>query len=117
VTLFRGDVLPLLRLDEVFGWNDAKNRKSESLYMVVVKFSGMRVGLIVEELLEQQELVVKSLDHFIGASNGITGASILGDGRVVLILDVTSLIRVTITERKNGSNINTRLSLSRPSIK
>jgi two-component system chemotaxis sensor kinase CheA len=117
VTLFRGDVLPLLRLDEVFGWNDAKNRKSESLYMVVVKFSGMRVGLIVEELLEQQELVVKSLNHFIGASNGITGASILGDGRVVLILDVTSLIRVTITERKNGSNINTRLSLSRPSIK
>ena len=113
VTLFRGDVLPLLRLDEVFGWSNKDNRSSEALHMVVVKFSGTRVGLVVEELLEQQELVVKSLDHFIGASNGITGASILGDGRVVLILDVTSLIRGTITENQNNSNIKIKSLLSK----
>jgi two-component system chemotaxis sensor kinase CheA len=112
VTLFRGDVLPLLRLDEVFGWSDEKTRNNQTLHVVVVKYSGTRVGLVVEELLEQQELVVKSLDHFIGTSNGITGASILGDGRVVLILDVTSLIRGTITERQNGDNIKTRILTS-----
>jgi chemotaxis protein histidine kinase CheA len=64
-------------------------------------------------LLEQQELVVKSLDHFVGASNGITGASILGDGRVVLILDVTSLIRGTITQRQNGVNIKAKTLISK----
>jgi two-component system chemotaxis sensor kinase CheA len=112
VTLFRGDVLPLLRLGEVFGWSDEKTRNNQTLHVVVVKYSGTRVGLVVEELLEQQELVVKSLDHFIGTSNGITGASILGDGRVVLILDVTSLIRGTITERQNGDNIKTRILTS-----
>ncbi|MBN1162083.1 MAG: chemotaxis protein CheA [Dehalococcoidales bacterium] len=116
VTLFRGDVLPLLRLDEVFGWSDKNNRSGEALHMVVVKFSGSRVGLVVEELLEQQELVVKSLDHFIGESNGITGASILGDGRVVLILDVASLIRGAITER-NNNKIKIKSSVSRLSIK
>jgi two-component system chemotaxis sensor kinase CheA len=113
VTLFRGDVLPLLRLDEVFGWSDAKNRNNEALHVVVVKYSGTRVGFVVEELLEQQELVVKSLDHFVGASNGITGASILGDGRVVLILDVTSLIRGTITQRQNGVNIKAKTLASK----
>ncbi|MBN1693331.1 MAG: chemotaxis protein CheA [Dehalococcoidales bacterium] len=117
VTLFRGDVLPLLRLDEVFGWSDENNRNNEALHIVVVKYAGTRVGLVVEELLEQQELVVKSLDHFIGASKGITGASILGDGRVVLILDITSLIRGTIIERQNGDNIKTRILTSRAGTK
>jgi two-component system chemotaxis sensor kinase CheA len=103
VTLFRGNVLPLLRLDEVFGWQTEENRKNEAIYVVVVKYSGTQIGFIVDALLEQQELVVKSLDQFIGGSNGITGASILGDGKVVLILDVASLIRGAITERQNGN--------------
>jgi two-component system, chemotaxis family, sensor kinase CheA len=103
VTLFRGNVLPLLRLDEVFGWQTQENRNNKALYVVVVKYSGTQIGFIVDALLEQQELVVKSLDQFIGGSNGITGASILGDGKVVLILDVASLIRGAIADRQNGN--------------
>ena len=117
VTLFRGDVVPLLRLDEVFGWKTDDNRNNEALYMVVVKFSGTQVGFVVDALLKQQELVVKSLDHFVGANNGITGASILGDGKVVLILDVTSLIRGTITDRQNGGNKKKNPTVARLSIK
>jgi two-component system chemotaxis sensor kinase CheA len=117
VTLFRGDVLPLLRLDEVFGWKTKDNRNNEAFHVVVVKFSGTRVGIVVDALLEQQDLVVKTLDHFVGANNGITGASILGDGRVVLILDVASLIRGTITERQNGSNKKKSLAAARLGIK
>lgn len=117
VTLFRGDVLPLLRLDEVFGWKTKDNRNAEAFHVVVVKFSGTRVGLVVDALLEQQDLVVKTLDHFVGANNGITGASILGDGRVVLILDVASLIRSTIIERQNGNNKKKGLAAARLSNK
>jgi len=102
VTMFRSNVLPLLRLDEIFGWNNGE--KNHVSYVVVVKFAGTQVGLIVDALLEQQELVVKSLDHFIGGSNGITGASILGDGRVVLILDVASLVRGAVTERRGAQS-------------
>jgi two-component system chemotaxis sensor kinase CheA len=100
VTIFRGSVLPLLRLDEIFGWENGSKKGKEATYVVVVKFAGTQVGLTVDALLEQQELVVKSLDRFIGGSNGITGASILGDGKVVLILDVASLVRGSVTERR-----------------
>jgi two-component system chemotaxis sensor kinase CheA len=101
VALFRGGVLPLIQLDEVFGWETEEINDDNTIYVVVVKFSGTQVGVIVDALLEQQELVVKSLDQFIGGSNGITGASILGDGKVVLILDIATLIRGVVTETQD----------------
>jgi two-component system chemotaxis sensor kinase CheA len=104
VAVFRGNVLPLLRLEEIFGWETEEKQRDEAIYVLIVKFGGTQVGLTVDALLEQQELVVKSLDHFIGGSNGITGASILGDGRVVLILDVASLVRDSVMERRNGGS-------------
>lgn len=104
VTLFRGGVLPLLRLGVFFGWEDDAEKKTEAKYVVVVKAYGTHVGITVDALLEQQELVVKSLDKSV-RNNIITGASILGDGRVGLILDVPSLIKSAIAERHNTNNI------------
>jgi two-component system, chemotaxis family, sensor kinase CheA len=101
VALYRGGVLPLIQLDEVFGWETEEINDDNTIYVVVVKFFGTQVGVIVDALLEQQELVVKSLDQFIGGSNGITGASILGDGKVVLILDIAALIRGVVTETQD----------------
>lgn len=112
VTMFRGNVLPLLRLGEVFGWESGE-RKSGDIYVVVVKYAGTQVGITVDALLEEQELVVKSLDSFIGGGNGITGASILGDGTVVLILDVASMVRDSIKELKKG---NGKKGTCRPAI-
>ncbi len=111
VTLFRKNVLPLLRLDEVFGWETDTSQISDIEYVVVTKYSGTTVGITVDALLEQQELVVKSIDQFVGGSNGITGASILGDGRVVLILDVASLIR-GVVEVQSGRGQGIPVSLS-----
>ena len=105
VTLFRGSVLPLLRLGVVFGWEAETARNGDATYMVVVRVSGTQVGITVDALLEEQELVVKSLDQFVGGNNSITGASILGDGRVVLILDVASLVRSAVKERHNGNGL------------
>jgi len=102
VTMFRGNILPLLRLNEVFGWEAEADKDATAFYVVVVRYADVQVGLIVDALREQQELVVKSLDQFIGVSNGFTGASILGNGTVVLILDVSSLIKSVVVERQNS---------------
>ena len=102
VTLFRGNVLPLLRLSSIINWNVETTGTDCMNHIVVVKACEKQVGIIVDKLIGQQEIVVKSLDQFIGGVNGISGASILGDGQVVLILDVNSLVKSTITEYQNG---------------
>jgi len=106
VTLFRGNILPLVRLNEAFGWEaeveTGADKAASADYIVVVRYSGTQVGIIVDALLEQQELVVKSLDDFVGGNNNFSGASIMGDGTVVLIIDVASLIKSVVTERQNA---------------
>ena len=61
---------------------------------MIVKFGEKLVGLAVDELTELQEIVVKSLGQYIGNVKGIAGASVLGDGRVVLILDISTLMNL-----------------------
>lgn len=100
VTLYRGSILPLLRLSSIFKWDSGTAGRGVH-HIVVVKSYEMQVGIIVDELIGQQEIVVKSLDQFIGGSNGISGASILGDGQVALILDINSLVVSTIAETQN----------------
>jgi two-component system, chemotaxis family, sensor kinase CheA len=99
VTMYRGNILPLLRMEEAFGWQNDDKKETAEHYVVVVKYAGTQVGLVVDALLEQQELVLKSLDEFVGGNNSFSGASIMGDGTVVLILDVTSLIKGVLMER------------------
>jgi len=89
---FRGSVLHLLDLAEIFGI-PSKSRTGEStnLTFVVVRVGGMKVGLIVDRLIGEHEVVIKSLGSFFGDIKGIAGATILGDGRVALIVDCGSL--------------------------
>ena len=90
VTNIRGRVLPLVRLGNLFGLPLIENGK---LHNVVIVQSGNRErGIMVDALLGQQEIVIKALDEYIGTSVGIAGATILGDGRVVLIMDVIELM-------------------------
>ena len=60
--------------------------------MVIVQSGNREMGIVVDSLLSQQEIVIKALDDYVGISKGIAGATILGDGKVVLILDVLELI-------------------------
>jgi two-component system, chemotaxis family, sensor kinase CheA len=99
VAMFRGNILPLLRMDEAFGWGCVEKKEAAEQYVVVVRYAGTQVGFVVDALLEQQELVLKSLDEFVGGNNSFSGASIMGDGTVVLILDVASLIKSVLVER------------------
>jgi len=94
VISFRGDYLPLLRLYELFGAEPRSRAIHEGL-VVVVEGEGQRVGLFVDDLRGQQQVVIKSLEANYGHVPGISGATILGDGAVALILDVPGLIRST----------------------
>ncbi len=102
VTLYRGNVLPLIRLSSIFKMDTAAADAGDTTHIVIVKASNTQVGIIVDTLIGQQEIVVKALDQFIGGVNGISGASILGDGQVVLILDINSLINSNLNETQNN---------------
>ncbi|HXZ58777.1 MAG TPA: chemotaxis protein CheA [Steroidobacteraceae bacterium] len=94
VISFRGDYLPLLRLHELFGV-EPRSRAVHDGLVVVVEGDGQRVGLFVDDLRGQQQVVIKSLETNYGQVPGVSGATILGDGSVALILDVPGLIRST----------------------
>lgn len=95
--VLRGSVLPLLRLSNIFDFNHVDERKA---FVVVVSFGGNKVGFIVDSLVGEREIVVKTLGNYISSARGISGATILGDGRVALIVDVPSLINMIIREQK-----------------
>jgi two-component system chemotaxis sensor kinase CheA len=93
---FRGDYLPIVRLHEVFGVKPHACALHEGL-IVVAEGDGRRIGLFVDDLLGQQQVVIKSMETNYGPIDGVAGATILGDGSVALILDLTGLIRVAAT--------------------
>ncbi|HWJ02829.1 MAG TPA: chemotaxis protein CheA [Verrucomicrobiae bacterium] len=91
----RGSTLPLISLYNHFGLEES-NVSDDVLYVVVVGFGEKRLGLVVNGLQGQQEIVIKSLGDFLSNVQGFSGATIGGDGRVTLILDVGSLIHDTL---------------------
>ncbi|MDR1699729.1 MAG: chemotaxis protein CheA [Lachnoclostridium sp.] len=87
----RGTVIPIVRLTEVLD-TDPQEKDPSNLIVVVVKKGNQYVGLVIDKLLGQQETVIKSLDHHITNEKLFSGATILGDGEVALILDTNTLI-------------------------
>jgi two-component system chemotaxis sensor kinase CheA len=90
----RGEHLPIVKLDEVVGLERGAAPAPEPLCLVV-EVDNRRAALMVDKLVGQQQLVVKSLESNLHSVPGVAGATILGDGRVSLILDVNSIARVT----------------------
>ncbi|MCM1245679.1 MAG: chemotaxis protein CheA [Roseburia sp.] len=89
----RGSVIPIIRMNMVVEMEDyEKNSEDESEVVVVVKKGEKRLGIVVDNLLGQQETVIKSLGHHITNAKLFSGATILGDGEVALILDTNTLI-------------------------
>jgi two-component system chemotaxis sensor kinase CheA len=94
----RKSVLSLLRLGEEFGVSESAvssvNAKSSDreIYVVVVALAEKKIGIVVDDLFGQEEVVIKSLGDYQLGYKGISGATITGDGKVVLIIDVASMI-------------------------
>jgi two-component system, chemotaxis family, sensor kinase CheA len=96
----RGEVLGVTQLRELlqFSEGQAKREPGVDLPVVVVSAGGRRMGLIVDSLIRRQEVVIKPLAPYLASLPGISGASIMGDGGVVLILDPLELITLAVQE-------------------
>ncbi len=95
----RNEVLPLVRMCDVTGLESVEQKKSELNYVVVVTSGDTKVGIVVDAVIEPQEIVVKSLGNYLGDVRGVSGASILGDGNVALIIDIPTTVNMA---RQNG---------------
>ena len=104
------NLIPIVRLNEKFGSNaNISNAAPGGAGVVVIAKAGeSMIGLMVDSLLEPQEIVVKSLGKYMGDIKGIAGATILGDGRVALILDVASLVRTAKNDTKEPDLVGIR---------
>ncbi|MDD7403904.1 MAG: chemotaxis protein CheA [Butyribacter sp.] len=87
----RGSVIPLIHLDQLLGVEPG-DFEPESLTVVIVKKGDRQAGLVVDNLIGQQEIVIKSIGDYIHCSKLIGGATILGDGEIALILEVNTLV-------------------------
>jgi two-component system chemotaxis sensor kinase CheA len=99
VVIVRTATLPLLRLHRLFGLTPAADDPTHGI-AVIVEHEGRRAALLADSLAGQQQIVVKSLDTGFGRPDGTTAATILGDGRVALILDVPGLMRLASNGRR-----------------
>ncbi|CAG0969696.1 chemotaxis protein CheA [Geobacter sp.] len=97
VLKLRDSVLPLMRLQKIFNVQPSE-RSRTACYVVIVGVAEKRVGLVVSRLLGQQEVAIKSLGKYLANLPGIAGSTILGDGRVTLIIDPAGLL-----ENSDGS--------------
>lgn len=99
----RDEYLPIVRMHEVFGIDNPRTTDVQEGIVVVVEASGRKCGLFVDDLLGQQQVVIKSLEANYGKVDGISGATILGDGSVALIIDIPGLMRLA----KDSNNLTT----------
>ncbi len=103
VIQLRERTLPLARIERIFrlappeGWRPGSGRADGSLYVVVVGMGERSVGIVVDELLGQQDVVIKSVGELLKGIRGIAGAADLGNQQTILVLDVGSLIDEAIT--------------------
>ncbi len=95
----RGKVLPFIQARKLFGIDDVRGRRENIL---VVRYAGQRAGLVVDELMGEAQTVIKPLGKLFQAVKGIGGSTILGDGRVALILDVPGLLQHVHREAIDG---------------
>lgn len=91
VCMLRGELIPLIRLQDILDTPDAINHQLEELDVVVLRIGDRLVGCVVDGLIRQQDVVIKSLGGYLGSVKGIAGATILGDGKVALIIDIRAV--------------------------
>ncbi|WP_252346179.1 MULTISPECIES: chemotaxis protein CheW [unclassified Paludibacterium] len=88
----RGEYLPIVALGKMFHVPDARHEPTEAI-LIIVESDDTRVALLVDDLIGQQQFVVKNLETNYHKVEGLSGATIMGDGHVALILDVTTIVR------------------------
>lgn len=101
----RDDNVPILPIYQLFNL-EADNRELHKALLVVVEADGQKVGLMVDDLLAQQQVVIKSLKDNYQQVDGISGATILGDGSVAMILDIPGIIHMALERAQRNQSYN-----------
>lgn len=106
VGMVRGRVLPLVRMRERLGIGSDPDQRDAAKreFVIVIGIAEKRIGIIADKLIGNQEIVIKSLGSFIGSPPYISGATIMGDGSVALILDLAAIVRECGIEEQDHSN-------------
>ncbi|MDM8565198.1 chemotaxis protein CheA [Candidatus Halobeggiatoa sp. HSG11] len=100
----RDDYIPILRLYKLFDIENTTTKLEQGL-LVIAEGDGQKIGLFVDELLSQQQIVIKNLENNYKKVQGVSGATILGDGNVALILDITGLIQLFRNQTKSPPHL------------
>lgn len=104
VLQFRGIVLPIVHLSRVFpSRRGVSSDLTDITTLVVVKSNGQRIGVVVDALIGEQEVVIKSLGSFFGQVPGVSGAAQMGDGGIALIVDAPGLASILENERSQNA--------------
>ena len=99
VCYLRENTVPLIRLKEVFRMDEGEaDRDQQELFVVIVNTGAKQVGFVVDELKGRQEVVIKPLEDYLQEKSGFSGATILGDGNISLILDVFEMVQISLTQ-------------------
>ena len=98
-----GQLLPIFRLDRLFNIGQAQQDSTQAI-IVIVEDEGRQIGVMIDELLGQQQIVIKSLGESMRGIPGISGGAIMPDGHVGLILDVGGMVRLTHLTRLRGDS-------------
>ena len=93
VILLRGQIIPIIRLGQMLNVPVVNDSEGNDLFVVVVHMGDQKAGIIVDNLIGQQEIVIKTLGKLLAGIKVIAGATILGDGQVALILDVGTIMQ------------------------
>jgi len=94
VVYLREKTLPIIHLSNLFNTHSADEDK-ENFFVVVVNTGTQKIGLVVDELLGQEEVVIKPLEDYLRDQSGFSGATIIGDGSISLILDIYEIAKMT----------------------
>ena len=107
--VLRDEYIPIIRLSDIFNIDVEINDDNTGL-LVVVEAEGNKIGLYVDDLLAQQQVVIKSLETNFMKVKGVSGATILGDGVVAMILDISGLME--LTNLRSGPKIPTNSEIT-----
>ena len=92
VIVLRGQIIPIIRLGDILNVPRVNETDSDDIFVVVVHIGERKAGIVVDNLIGQQEIVIKTLGKLLAGLKVISGATVLGDGRVAMILDVSALM-------------------------
>ncbi|CRF47903.1 hybrid sensor histidine kinase/response regulator [Helicobacter heilmannii] len=104
VLRLRDEVLSLVRLADIFKV-DAILESSREVYVVIIGLADQKIGLIVDYLVGQEEVVIKSLGYYLKSTKGIAGATVRGDGKITLIVDVGTMMEMAKNIKVNVNNL------------